>query len=242
MNGEAMRIQRALARAGIASRRKAEELIAAGRVKVNGVLAKTGQSVTIGKDVITVDGERVGAPPPVQWIVLNKPSGVLTTASDPGGRTTVFDLVKPAPGLTYVGRLDYMTEGLLLLTTDGDAAHALTHPSTGVERTYVATVRGNAPAAVVQAKRGVELDDGLVRPDFVEATPLGDRTWALELSISEGRNREIRRLCEALGLEVLRLVRTRFGPVELGGLPSGESRPLSAREKKVIEALAKGLG
>ena len=237
-----MRIQRALARAGIASRRKAEEMIAAGRVKVNGVMAKTGQSVTVGTDVITVDGERVGAPPPLQWIVLNKPSGVLTTASDPGGRTTVFDLVEPAPGLTYVGRLDYMTEGILLLTTDGDAAHALTHPSTGVERTYVATVRGNAPAAVVQAKRGVELEDGLVRPDFVEATPLGDRTWALELSISEGRNREIRRLCEALGLEVLRLVRTRFGPVELGNLPSGESRSLSAKEKKVIQALSKGLG
>lgn len=242
MSDAPMRIQRALARAGIASRRKAEEMILAGRVMVNGVVAKTGQSVTVGKDKITVDGERVAAPPPPQWIVLNKPSGVLTTASDPGGRTTVFDLIKPLPGLTYAGRLDYMTEGLLLLTTDGDAAHALTHPSTGVERTYVATVRGNAPAAVVQAKRGVELEDGLVRPDFVEATPLGDRTWAFELSISEGRNREIRRLCEALGLEVLRLVRTRFGPVELGNLPSGESRSLSAREKKLIQAIAKGMG
>jgi pseudouridine synthase len=132
-----------------------------------------------------------------------------------------------------------MTEGVLLLTTDGDAAHALTHPSTGVQRTYVATVSGNAPAAVVQAKRGVELEDGLVRPDYVEATPLGDRTWAFAITLTEGRNREVRRMCEALGLEVLRLVRTSFGPVELGSLASGEVRQLSAKERKLVEAMAR---
>ena len=116
-----MRIQRALARAGIASRRKAEELVAAGRVQVNGAVAKTGQSVAWGSDRITVDGQAIPAPAAPRWLVLNKPPGVLTTARDPEGRKTVFDLVPAAPGLTYVGRLDYMTEGVLLLTTDGDA-------------------------------------------------------------------------------------------------------------------------
>jgi 23S rRNA pseudouridine2605 synthase len=237
-----MRIQRALARAGVASRRKAEELVAAGRVQINGVVAKTGQSVNLRTDIVTVDGKKIAPPPAPRWFVLNKPPGVLTTAKDPEGRKTVFDLVPAAPGLTYVGRLDYMTEGVLLMTTDGDAAHILTHPSTGLERTYVATVRGNAPAAVTQARRGVQLDDGVVQPERIEAHPIGDRTWALEISISEGRNREVRRLCEALGLEVLRLVRTSFGPVELGSLPSGETRALSARERKLIEALTSAAG
>ena len=237
-----MRIQRALARAGVASRRKAEDLVAAGRVQINGVVAKTGQSVNLRTDIVTVDGKKIAPPPAPRWFVLNKPPGVLTTAKDPEGRKTVFDLVPAAPGLTYVGRLDYMTEGVLLMTTDGDAAHILTHPSTGLERTYVATVRGNAPAAVTQARRGVQLDDGVVQPERIEAHPIGDRTWALEISISEGRNREVRRLCEALGLEVLRLVRTSFGPVELGSLPSGETRALSARERKLIEALTSAAG
>jgi 23S rRNA pseudouridine2605 synthase len=237
-----MRIQRALARAGVASRRKAEELVAAGRVKVNGVVATTGQTVTPGRDKITVDGEPVAKPAAPVWYLLNKPAGVVTTAKDPEGRETVFELVPKTPGLTYVGRLDYMTEGLLLLTTDGDAAHALTHPRTGVERTYVAVVQGNAPDAVVAAKRGVELEDGMVRPDYVAAEPLGNRTWRFELSITEGRNREVRRLCEALGLTVLRLVRTRFGPLELGNMEPGECRSLNKKERALIESLAQSAG
>src|SRR4030081_1513060 len=234
-----MRIQRALARAGVASRRGAEELVAAGRVKINGAVAVTGQSVDPARDTITLDGKRVGAPAPKHWIVLNKPTGVVTTRSDPEGRRTVFDLVNDVPGLTYVGRLDYMTEGVLLLTTDGDAAHKLTHPSSEIERTYVATVRGDGADAARAAMKGVELDDGLVMPTAVSARRIGRGRWGVELTIAEGKTREVRRLCEALGLEVERLVRTKFGPVKLGTLESGRTRPLTARETEIIAALTK---
>jgi 23S rRNA pseudouridine2605 synthase len=240
---ESMRIQRALARAGVASRRGAEELVAAGRVRINGTVAQTGQSVYPDADAITVDGKTIASPPPVShWLVLNKPTGVLTTRSDPGGRRTVFDLVEDVPGLTYVGRLDYMTEGVLLLTTDGDAAHKLTHPSSEVERTYVATVRGDGPVAARAALKGVQLEDGLVVPRDVTTRRLGRGMWELEIVIAEGRTREVRRLCEALGLEVERLVRTKFGPVKLGSLESGKTRPLTAREKDIISALGKSGG
>jgi len=233
-----MRIHRALARAGVASRRRAEELVAAGRVHVNGVVARTGQSVDPAVDRITVDGRELGRlASSFEWVVLNKPSGVVTTKSDPEGRRTVFELVPSIPGLTYVGRLDYLTEGVLLLTTDGEAAHILTHPSSEVERTYVATVRGDVRFAVAAARRGVELDDGLVRPRAVEARPLGNRTSEFEITIAEGRNREVRRFCEAVGLEVERLVRVRFGPVVLGRLESGATRPLSIREQHELARL-----
>lgn len=236
-----MRVQRALARAGIASRREADRLVAAGRVTINGAVAQTGQLCDPARDTIAIDGEKVVvAVRSTTWIVLHKPSGVMTTRADPQGRPTVFDLVDPVPGLVYVGRLDFLTEGLLLLTTDGTAAHALTHPSREVERTYVAIVRGDAAGAARIARGGVELEDGPVHPVDVRAEPLGERRWTFEITLVDGRTREVRRLCESLGLTVERLVRTRYGPVELGELPPGESRPLTASERAIIEALSGG--
>jgi 23S rRNA pseudouridine2605 synthase len=234
---EPMRIQRALARAGVLSRRKAEELVANGRVTVNGSLAQVGQTVDPERDVIMVDGNRIGAPAPTEWFVLHKPAGVITSRHDPEGRRTVFDLVPARPGLTYVGRLDFLTEGVLLLTTDGAAAHRLTHPSREVERTYVASVLGEGDVAVEQARFGVELEDGLVRPKKIHGTRMGRGRWELTITISEGRNREVRRLCEALGLEVDRLVRVKFGPVELGDLPPGKVRSLTKAERAGLDRI-----
>ena len=237
--GEPMRIQRAIARAGVASRRKAEELIAAGRVRVNGEPAHVGQVVDVERDGITVDGKPVSAPPALEWLVLNKPAGVMTTRSDPDGRRTVFDLVPDIPGLAYIGRLDFLTEGVLLLTTDGTAAHKVSHPSHAVERTYVATVTGKGDEAARVARQGVMLEDGLVKPVRVGARRLGRDRWEFEVTITEGRKREVRRLCSALGLGVERLVRTRYGPVELGDLPSGRTRALTPRERAALASMTR---
>jgi 23S rRNA pseudouridine2605 synthase len=236
-----MRIQRALARAGIASRRKAEELIAAGRVTVNGSVAIIGQPVDPTTDAIMVDGKRIAAQPasPV-WIVFNKPLGVMSTKSDPEGRKTVFDYMPEVPGLTYVGRLDFLTEGLLLLTTDGAAAHALTHPSNEIERTYIATVTGNAEEAPDAMMDGIELDDGLAVAKRARAVKIGRDRWELEIVITEGKKREVRRMCSAVGLAVERLVRTKYGPVSLGDLPTAAQRPLTPKEKEGIAKLLRG--
>ncbi len=232
-----MRIQRAIARAGIASRRAAEQLVAAGRVTVNGAPAHVGQVVSPERDAIAVDGAPIGKPTITRWIVLNKPAGVMTTRSDPRGRPTVFELVPAVPGLTYVGRLDLLTEGVLLFTTDGAAAHALTHPSREIEREYVATVRGPAVDAARRAVRGVQLEDGPLTATAASAESMGGGRWALSITIAEGRNREIRRLCAELSLDVERLVRIRFGPVTLGTLEPGRTRALSRREHTILTSL-----
>lgn len=233
-----MRLHRALARAGLASRRKAEVLIGEGRVRVNGAIAHLGQGVDPTSDLVEVDGRRVslGTVPSV-WIVLHKPAGIMTTRSDPQGRRTVFELVRDVPGLVYVGRLDLETEGVLLLTTDGDAANRLTHPRAGIERVYVATVTGDARAAADRARRGVMLPDGLVMPKRIAVRSAAGGKWEFEVAIAEGRKREVRRLCREIGLRVERLVRTSFGPVQLGDLPAGASRGLTARERGAVEKL-----
>lgn len=227
---EEMRLQRFLARAGVTSRRQAETLITEGKVTVNGEIATLGMSVDPQKDVVVMGGNRVRMAPTVTWLVLNKPSGVVTTRTDPEGRKTVFELVPDVPGLTYVGRLDYMTDGVLLMTSDGRAAHLLTHPSREVSRTYEAVVQGPAMAALDMLQEGVELEDGLVLVDAAHVDKLGRSRWRLVVTLHEGRNREVRRLCEAVGLEVSSLTRVKFGPVSLGDLAPGAWRPLTATE------------
>ena len=234
-----MRIQRALARAGVASRRSAEELVLAGRITVNGTVAKTGQVVDPTSDDIRVDGRRIEAPRAAEWIVLHKPAGVLTSRPDGTDRRNVFDIVPPVPGLTYVGRLDFLTEGVLLLTTDGEAAHALTHPSRGVERSYLAVVRGDAEGAALEAARGVKLEDGVVTPSDISVRWLRRGVWEFAMTIREGKTHEVRRICETLGLEVERLIRTRFGPVMLGDLAVGAQRGLTLLERRAIEQVVR---
>ena len=234
-----MRIQRALARAGVASRRSAEELVLAGRITVNGTVAKTGQVVDPTSDDIRVDGRRIEAPRAAEWIVLHKPAGVLTSRPDGTDRRNVFDIVPPVPGLTYVGRLDFLTEGVLLLTTDGEATHALTHPSRGVERSYLAVVRGDAEGAALEAARGIKLEDGVVTPSDISVRWLRRGVWEFAMTIREGKTHEVRRICETLGLEVERLIRTRFGPVMLGDLAVGAQRGLTLLERRAIEQVVR---
>ncbi len=232
-----MRLRRAMARAGISSRRGAEELIRAGRVRVTGAPAQLGMSVDPERDVILVGARRV-VPARVEWIALHKPLGYVVTRRDPRGRPTVFDLLPPVRGLTYVGRLDVMTSGLLLLTTDGDAAHRLMHPRFAVERSYRARVHG---------MREQEIRRALARPVVIEGRPVRILRWRLEsaergasdltLVLAEGRYRIVRRLCERLGLKVERLIRLSYGPIRLGTLEPGEWRRLSAAEVRAVRTV-----
>jgi 23S rRNA pseudouridine2605 synthase len=232
-----MRLQRALARAGVASRRRAEELISSGKVKVNGKVAELGMRVDPERDVVLVSGRRI-RPVETTWLALNKPVGYLVTRGDPKGRPTVFELLPDTPGLTYVGRLDYMTSGLLLLTTDGLGAQRLTHPRYAVPRMYVVRVEGESTDAVARAfERSVTIDGRAVAVQAVTVRPAPRGATDVQMTLAEGRYRIVRRVCSELGLRVDRLRRTSYGPVHLGRLPIGKWRPLSARERGAIDKL-----
>jgi 23S rRNA pseudouridine2605 synthase len=224
----AERLQKVLAARGWGSRRVCEELIAAGRVTVNGEAAVLGRRVDPEVDVVEVDGAPVGTKADLVHYLLNKPPGVVTTARDTHGRPTVVDLVPATPRVYPVGRLDVDTEGLLLLTNDGELAHRVTHPRHGIEKEYLATVAGGpvAPGALRRLRTGVELEDGVTAPAKVSQPEPG----VLRLTIHEGRNRQVRRMCDAVGHPVTRLVRTRIGPLHDRRLAPGTWRPLSPAE------------
>ena len=230
------RLQKVLASTGWGSRRVCEELIAEGRVTVNGEVAVLGRRVDADHDLIEVDGAPVGVRPGLVYYLLNKPAGVVTTAKDTHGRKTVVDLVPSEPRVFPVGRLDADTEGLLLLTNDGDITHRITHPSHGVEKEYLVHVKGRlTPGELRRLREGVELDDGMTAPaDASQPSP-----GIIRLTIHEGRNRQVRRMCDAIGHPVLRLVRTRVGPITDRSLRPGDWRELSTGERRALtEAVA----
>ena len=233
---EGDRLQKVLARAGLASRRVCEDLIAEGRVTVNGEVAELGRRVDPAVDVIEVDGGLVPVAPGLVYYLLNKPVGVVTTAADTHGRPTVVELVPEAPRVFPVGRLDADTEGLLLLTNDGELTHRLTHPSFGVEKEYLAAVEGDPPpAALRRLREGVELEDGMTSPAKVARLDAG----LLRIVIHEGRNRQVRRMCEAVGHPVTRLVRSRIGTLADRKLRPGEWRELTPDEVRALAGAVK---
>ncbi|MGH8981208.1 MAG: pseudouridine synthase, partial [Acidimicrobiales bacterium] len=232
---EGERLQKVLARAGIGSRRACDELIERGRVTVNGAPAEPGKRVDPRADAVAVDGVPVPVAPDLVYYLVNKPSGVVTTASDPEGRRTVVDLVPAAPRVFPVGRLDYDTEGLLVLTNDGELAQRLAHPSHGIAKEYLAEVEGTPSAGALRRLReGVELDDGPTQPATVGSVSPG----LLRIVIHEGRNHQVRRMCEAVGHPVRRLVRTRIGPVADTSLRPGRWRLLSSVEVRALYGAA----
>ncbi len=236
-----MRLQKYLAHAGVASRRAAEELIVRGQVRVNGkIVRELGTSVE-ESDKVAVNGKIVSLPTKYTYIVLHKPLGVVTTMRDPQGRRTVSDLLpKGLPRIVPVGRLDYDTSGVLLLTNDGELAHVLTHPRFGVEKTYRAVVKGQMSADELERlRRGMRLEEARAAGARVKviASP-ADRT-VLDITIHEGRNRQVRRMLEAVGHPVRELRRLRFGPIALGTLAPGRTRPATARELAHLRELVR---
>lgn len=235
---EEERLQKALARAGMGSRRACEELIAAGKVRVNGQVATLGDKVIGSRDTVTLNGAEVNLDPNVRYYALHKPAGVVSTMRDPQGRADIRHLLpKDGPRVVPVGRLDLDSEGLLLLTNDGELANKLMHPRYGIEKEYLAEVGVRpTPREIGRLRRGVELDDGSAKPVSVTLVDARADRGALRLVMTEGRKREVRRMLAAVGLPVTRLVRLRVGPVLLGRLPAGRIRELTPDE---VLALAK---
>jgi 23S rRNA pseudouridine2605 synthase len=236
------RLQRLLARAGYGSRRSCEELIVEGRVTLNGIVATLGDRADPVEDEVRVDGLEVNLDPNVKYFAFHKPAGVVTTMRDPQGRTDIRGfLPEEGPRVFPVGRLDRDTEGLLLLTNDGDLANALTHPRFGVEKEYLAEVKGvPTPKHAAQLRRGVELEDDQAREKSARVAGRSGDRGAVRLVMIEGRKREVRRLLAAVGLPVTRLVRVRVGAVRLGGLPPGERRELTHDEVIALRQVVDG--
>jgi 23S rRNA pseudouridine2605 synthase len=236
------RLQKILSKAGITSRRKAEELILQGRVSVNGrVVSELGTKAVLGKDDICLDGKAIKAETEKVVVALFKPRNCVTTLHDPQGRPTVADLIKNISVRVYpVGRLDYDAEGLLLMTNDGELAHRLQHPRYKVPKTYLVKTRGRPlEEALAQLQQGISLEDGITAPAELNVQEDDDRATWLTLTLKEGRNHQVKRMCAAVGCPVLKLRRTQIGPIDLGNLRPGKSRILKARE---VRALRQAVG
>ncbi len=235
-----LRLQSYLAKAGLASRRAGEKLIIEGRVKINGkTVNELGSKVDPGSDKVEVDGKRIIYQPDFVYIVMNKPAGVVTTSKDPYGRPIVLDLIRGIKKRIYpVGRLDKDTEGLLILTNDGELTYKLTHPKNEIKKTYIAKVKGNiTPKSIFILKQGVMLEDGITSPAEIEVLKADKKCSTLKIIIHEGRKRQVRRMCEAVGLSIMHLKRTHIEKFSLGSLELGSWRFLTDEEINYLKNL-----
>jgi 23S rRNA pseudouridine2605 synthase len=239
------RLQKILSRAGVTSRRSAETMITEGRISVNGqIVTELGTKADPDNDVIKVDGKPVVISKKRVYLLLNKPAGYVTTLADPGGRPVISELIKDIPERLFpVGRLDFNTEGLLLLTNDGDWANRLAHPSHEVEKEYLVKIRGSlGEDRIAQLANGIKLDDGWTAPAKIQIIRVLEKNVWFTITIHEGRYRQVRRMCEALELPLVKLKRVRYGNILLGELKSGEYRLLDPAEVKVLAGSGGGQG
>jgi 23S rRNA pseudouridine2605 synthase len=238
---EGIRLQKVLAAAGLGSRRGCEELIAAGRVEVNGRVATLGARVDPARDIVRLDGSQVPTAAGLVYFAVHKPRGMLSTMSDERGRSSLAEMVEDLTvTVHHVGRLDADSEGLMILTNDGPLSHRLTHPSFGVAKVYVAEVEGVVPRAVTRSlTEGIELDDGPVRADAVKLVDATKERSVLEVTIHEGRNHVVRRMFDTVGFPVTRLARVAVGPIRLGDLKPGRRRHLQQGE---VQSLYRAVG